>query len=411
MSLREGRTFAESAHDVVHDWDKFAEHMAKEPSSKTSPAKHRGANEAANKGGSKLAKGRPIGVPARILHPTPRARAMLPVRIAMALGALVNVIGGIHMVLGFSRSIPTMPNRDSTGPSRLVRYPTTAALATFRWLLPDLWFCCLSLMAYLQASVFAFASWEVDSECKAVVRAHFPHVREFGDIDDADTDAVAAFVGKADPDGAATVLLAAGPPCPDFSVVSSTARGRSGPEGRKLETYCSLVDDLVPKLGGRKVLHLCENVVFQQEHEVQHFSNRLGCSAVVIDAGDRGLVNRPRLYWTSIDWTRPHIHPITKEPLSWGRMQKLPRLFLGLPRRNTDTIEVPADTWFHPDITEHKRQIPRFTPPAPGSDGRAAPKQHKGELTSDVKARWLSDHRQYAPLALSVTCYAAILGW
>lgn len=136
-------------------------------------------------------------------------------------------------------------------------------------------------MAYLQASVLAVASWEVDSECKAVVRAHFPHVREFGDIDDADTDAVAAFVGKADPDGAATVLLAAGPPCPDFSVVSSTARGRSGPEGRKFDTYCSLslVDDLVPKLGGRKVLHLCENVVFQQEHEVQHFSNCLGCSA------------------------------------------------------------------------------------------------------------------------------------
>ena len=204
-----------------------------------------------------------------------------------------------------------------------------------------------------------YVSWEVDPDCRRVIQHHFPDAVLHGDVEKAVASEIAALVHAADPQG--SVLVASGPPCTDFSRINDSAMGRAGPEGRKFEIFCDLVSELEPLLGSRLVLHCCENVIFQQENEIQHFSSRLKASAIAIDAADRGLVNRPRLYWTRVDWAQPRLNPVTEVPLRWGRLQKVPRLHMDLGFVSENELELPPNLWLHRSVAQHEKRVPCFT--------------------------------------------------
>ena len=60
--------------------------------------------------------------------------------------------------------------------------------------------------------------------------------------------------------------------------------------------------------------------------EADHFSNKLKCQAILSDSSDLGLINRPRLWWSRIDWTKIRYSPWTGMKLKWTRSHKYHRL-------------------------------------------------------------------------------------
>ena len=240
----------------------------------------------------------------------------------------------------------------------------------------------------LGVKLAGYFSWEVDPECRKVVEHHFPFVQNRGDVAGDDPAAIATAVQNLDSENKATIVLAAGPPCPDFSVVNSSAQGRFGQEGHKFDLYCDLVEKLEPLLTPRKVVQLCENVICQNPEDAAHFSKRLQAQPVVIDAADIGPVSRPRLFWTRKDWTQPNSSPITAKPLRWGKQNKLPRLLLDGPTIRPADIQLPSDTWFDEQIISGAKKVPCFTTPSPGDEGRAPPKRLKGNMDPVVRQRW-----------------------
>eukprot|EP00435_Cladocopium_sp_Y103_P030116 s227_g7.t1 len=237
----------------------------------------------------------------------------------------------------------------------------------------------------------------MDQACCDIVSHHFPNVMHRGDVESETAEAIAAAVNQLDPHHEARVLCAAAPPCPDFSVVASSAQGRNGPEGRKFDVYCTLVEKLEPLLQKRQVLHLCENVICSDPKDAEHFSARLHAQPIVADAADFGLINRPRLFWTRIAWTEPNKSPCTNQPLRWSKVNKMPRLQLDVPYQEECELQLPPNMFLHRSVSSHTKRIPCFTTPAPTEDGRPPPKRQRGRVDSEVRERWLADSRQFAP--------------
>ena len=139
-----------------------------------------------------------------------------------------------------------------------------------------------------------------------------------------------------------------------------------------------------------------ENVIFQQKAEAQHVSNALEASPIMVDAADFGLVGRPRLWWTRLDWRLVESNPMTGRPLKWGKHQQYPRLMVDAPHDEVSDIQ----TWgndFHPKVAQHLARLPCFTTPAPDENGRSAPKRSKTRTDPETRNRWLAGNRQYAP--------------
>ena len=239
-------------------------------------------------------------------------------------------------------------------------------------------------------------SWECDPECLVLLQRHFPQALHRGDFLDDDPKAVAELVRQADPDAKMTIIQASAPPCPDFSRIKDDAPGKEGAEGSKFPKYCSFAKAVRQELPEHHFLQLCENVILSDQGEVEFFSQQLGVPAVIADASDYKAVSRPRLWWSSIDWTKSRHSPVTGAPLQWSKQYKLHKLHMDdwptdLEHMETEGLE------FHETLTNGHQTIPCFTTPAPTEAGRAAPRSMKGKLDPLVKSRWLSDGRCYAP--------------
>lgn len=111
---------------------------------------------------------------------------------------------------------------------------------------------------------------------------------------------LAQVVSDRDPNSEKIIVFASAPPCPDFSRVCPDAPGKEGQEGRKFVEFRKLADRVRQQLPHPVKKMLCENVVLQDKGEISYFEKALGCSAVVLDSTDFGLVSRPRLFWTDI---------------------------------------------------------------------------------------------------------------
>ena len=86
----------------------------------------------------------------------------------------------------------------------------------------------------------AFWSWETDSDCQNTISHHFPDVVHFGDFLKCNPATVAdqiRAVMKLLP--AAQLLITAGAPCPDYSVIlGDSAAGMQGSTGKLFHQWC-----------------------------------------------------------------------------------------------------------------------------------------------------------------------------
>ena len=150
---------------------------------------------------------------------------------------------------------------------------------------------------------------------------------------------------------------------------------------------------------------LCENVVLQDKGEISYFEKALGCSAVVLDSTDFGLVSRPRLFWTDIQWDHQLRHPVSGKQLRWSKYQKIPQVHIDEGYMEVNDLEMDGYQ-LHPRVVDHTTVLPCFTTPAPTSAGRSAPKRMKGRIDPESKTRWLQDNRTYAPWHYAETAMA-----
>ena len=239
-------------------------------------------------------------------------------------------------------------------------------------------------------------AWETDTLCTAVTSQRFPYVIHRGDLLKDTPNDIADFVKRHDPHQLCTVLLAAAPPCPDFSILTGHGKGFSGNEGCKFQSYAEFAMQLEKLLEGWECHHLMENVVMQQQSEIQWVSNNTNTSPVIADAADFGLISRPRLWWTRIDWSSVVTNPVTGDKIRWGTINKLPRIYVDTPFE-TLTAEDLGDLTLPRRVENHEIRIPCMTTPAPDEHGRPAPKKVRGKIASDTRQRWLDGGRQWAP--------------
>ena len=232
-------------------------------------------------------------------------------------------------------------------------------------------------------------SWGIDEGCKKIIAKHFPMAKIRGDILTEEAQAIIGLIDRHDP---GVVLFLAAPPCPDFSVISQSAKGLQGDEGSKLH-YSKLAREIEQGLGTRDVRHLVENVIFQQKSEAQHMSNELNASPVVADSSDFGLIGRPRLWWSRIEWRQVQFNPITGKPLKWGTY---PKLHIEAPLDEVEHIYTDGHS-FHLKVSQHIAFLQCLMTPAPDEYGRAAPKKSRTRTDPETRNRWLEGGRQYAP--------------
>ena len=238
--------------------------------------------------------------------------------------------------------------------------------------------------------------WEIDESCIKIIQKHFPSAKLRGDVLTEDPKSVIDVIDRHDAHQTCLILFLAAPPCPDFSVISEGAQGLQGDEGSKFLKYAELAKKIEQGLGNRQVRHLVENVIFQQKAEAQHVSNALEASPIMVDAADFGLVGRPRLWWTRLDWRLVESNPMTGRPLKWGKHQQYPRLMIEAPFDEVADIHAWGHE-FHPKVAQHLARLPCMTTPAPDENGRSAPKRSKTRTDPETRNRWLAGNRQYAP--------------
>ena len=123
----------------------------------------------------------------------------------------------------------------------------------------------------------------------------------------------------------------------------------------------------------------------QDRSEIAYFSERLKCTPILLDSADLRLVNRPRLWWTRINWSQVRTNPITRRPMRWTKVDKLFRLHLDVDYTDASSIDT-GDLQFHPSIVKHQTRIPCFTTPAPTSEGRSAPRSLRGKIQKSSNA-------------------------
>ncbi len=239
-------------------------------------------------------------------------------------------------------------------------------------------------------------SWEIDPICCQLIAEKFPEAKQRGDVLRETADSVVQLIDRYDEHQTCVVVFTSAPPCPDFSSISSSAAGLSGEEGSKFTKYANLASEIESRLGTRETRHLVENVVMQQKAEAQHISTALASSPIVVDSADFGLIGRPRMWWTRVDWRDFSVNPITGAHLRWGKHNGYPRLYIEAPIDDVTQMYLHGYV-FHPKITQQVARLPCLTTPAPDESGRSAPKQSKQRLDQETRNRWLSAGRQYAP--------------
>ena len=247
----------------------------------------------------------------------------------------------------------------------------------------------------LVESIDLYIAWEVDDECNAVLKERHPTAVNRGDFLKDDPKEVADIVRRHDPTGEMLVVFASAPPCPDFSRIKTDPPGSAGAEGQKFTAYCSFAREIEAGLPNRRVGYITENVVMNKG-EADFFSNRLDCEPVVLDAQDHGLINRPRLWWTRIDWGQARHSPVTGEKLRWTRSQKFYRLHYDGKIQEAAELDLQG-LRLHQEVESHTKRVPCLTTPAPTESGRAPPKKLKGRVDPAQRSRWLEDGRTYAP--------------
>ncbi|CAJ1442579.1 unnamed protein product [Effrenium voratum] len=207
---------------------------------------------------------------------------------------------------------------------------------------------------------------------------------------------VAQLIRRHDADATCLIICAAGPPCPDFSTIHN-GPGRGGPEGTKFVDFTQFTQDLETELSDHKFAYIVENVIMADHQDADFFSRALWASPVIVDGADLGIINRPRLWWTRINWGCSGLrNPFNGKPLKWTKQGRYHRLLLDVPFSEADRLDL-GSLRLSRKVRAREARVPCLTTPAPDDQGRPPPKKMRGKVPPDVHARWMADQRQYAP--------------
>ena len=157
-------------------------------------------------------------------------------------------------------------------------------------------------------------AWEIDPACIDVAKKRMPWLLQRGDLLADGVEKVLRLVTQADPEEQATVLWTAAPPCQDFRRVRSPGPGHDGERGSLFLMTVQFQQDLFAQPGARRTGYLYENVAMTKAN-ADVISQALGTEPVFVCAGDFGWITRPRLWWTSVNWTQ-----ITKDIVDGRRL-------------------------------------------------------------------------------------------
>ena len=239
----------------------------------------------------------------------------------------------------------------------------------------------------------AYISWEIDDDACQVTARMFEVIHR-GNFLNEDFKNLEKMLRDIDPREQCLILLCAGPPCVDFSVVKGdSGLGRDGPEGVKFEQFVDWQKELVKHTGSRPIRRLVENVIPQRRGDVVYFETKLGCQAVIMDAADFKKISRPRVWWSDVDWNDDSIAKVLGDQVSWKKHFGSWRI--SAPQ--TATTPFIPEGWKHPTCWDDDKQLPCLTTPAPTDEGRPAPKSSRGKMDSRTHERWLASNRQFAP--------------
>ena len=249
----------------------------------------------------------------------------------------------------------------------------------------------------LGVPVRALLSWEVDPAARAIAQKAFQGLRyDRGDFTQDEASAVATLVRDTCQGSRLPVLITAGPPCPDYSKIKSHPAGRDGSSGGLFVQFTQFLAELEAQLSDFHCLILVENVHMANGADIAWFSHAMKASPILADAADYGLIARPRLWWSRVNWTKVNHHPEHGGELKWTKQGKVHRLKLDVCRDEPSQIAMKGLS-FHPKVNDGSCRLPCLTTPAPDSSGREAPRSMKGRLDSATRGRWLQGARQYAP--------------
>ena len=174
-----------------------------------------------------------------------------------------------------------------------------------------------AILEDLYGEPVAAFSWEVDRQCVKLASARLPWMTNRGDLTADSAQAVAAAIEKADPQARAIVIVAAAPPCQDFSRIGSAA-GHAGDRGGLFLKSVDFVHDVAGLIGDRRLGFLFENVVMEPNAAVV-------TEALGVEPSDFGWISRP-LAVTSMS-----LDPADGRQLQWGRHGSFRRLRLASP--------------------------------------------------------------------------------
>ena len=150
----------------------------------------------------------------------------------------------------------------------------------------------------LNCRVVAFASSEVDKECKRLVRKRWPGVLELGDIEKIDRDKIEALHRSVGYD-VDFVLCGGGSPCQDLSVLLADRKGLAGSRSKLFYEMPRIFKELRETFSC-PVFTFVENVFSMTEANRNAFSDALGVEPILLDCTSFSRCRRPRLYW--VDW-------------------------------------------------------------------------------------------------------------
>ena len=236
-------------------------------------------------------------------------------------------------------------------------------------------------------------SWEIDPDCTKVAEARMPWLLQRGDLFAEKLDDLVQLIDEKDPRKEAIVIWTAAPPCQDFSRVRPDGPGHSGERGGLFLKTVDFHRRLEHRLAGRPFGFIYENVQMTKDAAAT-VSTKLGVDPVLVCAGDFGWITRPRLWWSSIDWTK--VEEPTK-PFKWTVHEKTwRRLRLDQPRRDAASFDLEG-LKFDDGVASGRLRMPCSTTPAPDEHGRPAPRSTEGKVAEEVQRRWLAGNRQYAP--------------
>ncbi|CAE7552837.1 Dnmt3b [Symbiodinium sp. CCMP2592] len=248
----------------------------------------------------------------------------------------------------------------------------------------------------LGVRIRALFVWEIDAAAVRVSNTLFKGLRfQRGDLEADDAATVAHMLQQMDPGARSPILVLAGPPCPDYSRLKE-GDGRQGKTGRLFQTFCDFLDALEHHLSDRVLHIIAENVLMNRKEDVDYFSRRMRCSPTLICASDFGLISRPRLWWTRLDFGVSKTNPVTGKPMRWSKAHGQHRLHIDPPRDDPKAIKMPG-LEFHQSILDGSRRLPCLTTPAASDAGREPPRSLRGEVDAGTRRRWLEGGRQYAP--------------